>query len=76
MEPPLIAATGDDVRLAATRFVRPFNALGVPALSIPLYTSSLSVGLQIVGRPFNDADLLAIAYKSGTEGTAFSPHTP
>jgi aspartyl-tRNA(Asn)/glutamyl-tRNA(Gln) amidotransferase subunit A len=54
---PLIGQTmvgNEDVRLAATRFVRPFNVLGIPALSIPFPTSVLPVGIQIVGPPFGE----------------------
>jgi aspartyl-tRNA(Asn)/glutamyl-tRNA(Gln) amidotransferase subunit A len=51
----------EDVRLASTRFVRPFNVLGIPAASIPLSTSSLPSALQIVGRPSGEAELLAVA---------------
>lgn len=51
----------EDVRLAATRLVRPFNALGWPAISIPLPTGSLPVGLQIVSKPFAEGTVLAVA---------------
>jgi aspartyl-tRNA(Asn)/glutamyl-tRNA(Gln) amidotransferase subunit A len=50
--------TEEDLRLAATRFVRPFNLLGLPALSIPLLAEGLPAGLQIVGKPFADEALL------------------
>lgn len=65
IEAPLLGQTtvdGEDVRLASTRLVRPFNALGWPAISIPISDgSSLPVGLQIVAKPSGDADLLAFA---------------
>jgi aspartyl-tRNA(Asn)/glutamyl-tRNA(Gln) amidotransferase subunit A len=50
---------GEDVRLASTRFVRPFNVLGLPALSIPIPTDGLPAGLQIIGKPFADSQVLA-----------------
>ncbi len=52
-----------DVRLAATRFTRPFNVLGVPAVSIPwgLSPEGLPLGLQIAGRSFDEAGILAVA---------------
>ena len=53
--------TDEDVRLASTRLVRPFNALGLPALSIPLSATDMPVGLQIVGEPFGESNLLSIA---------------
>jgi aspartyl-tRNA(Asn)/glutamyl-tRNA(Gln) amidotransferase subunit A len=64
IQAPLIGQTevdGEDVRLASTRFVRPFNVLGLPALSIPLSTSGLPAGLQIVSRPGRESELLSLA---------------
>jgi Asp-tRNA(Asn)/Glu-tRNA(Gln) amidotransferase A subunit family amidase len=48
--------------MLTTRFVRAFNALGFPALSIPCGASpnGLPIGLQIVGRPFEDDLVLAL----------------
>lgn len=51
----------EDVRVASTRLVRPFNVLGVPALSIPVNTSSLPAGLQVIGAPGREPELCAIA---------------
>jgi aspartyl-tRNA(Asn)/glutamyl-tRNA(Gln) amidotransferase subunit A len=51
----------EDVRLASTRLVRAINVLGVPAASLPLPVSGLPVGLQIIGKPFAEAEVLAIA---------------
>jgi aspartyl-tRNA(Asn)/glutamyl-tRNA(Gln) amidotransferase subunit A len=56
----------EDVRLASTRFVRPFNVLGLPAVSIPLGTNSLPSALQIVGQPAGEAELLALAKSIST----------
>jgi aspartyl-tRNA(Asn)/glutamyl-tRNA(Gln) amidotransferase subunit A len=41
----------------------PFNYLGVPALSVPagFSRSGLPVGFQLIGRPFGEARLLAVA---------------
>jgi aspartyl-tRNA(Asn)/glutamyl-tRNA(Gln) amidotransferase subunit A len=63
IQAPLIGqeiAGDEDVRLASTRFVRPFNVLGLPALSIPLGGGSLPAGLQVIGRPFDDEELLSL----------------
>ncbi len=42
----------------------PFNYLGVPALSVPagFAANRLPVGFQLVGRPFAEARLLAVAH--------------
>ena len=58
-----IGGRTEDVRLAATRLVRGFNVLGVPALSLPcgLDSAGLPMGLQIVGRPFAETQLFRIA---------------
>jgi len=47
---------------AVTRLTGPFNASGMPALSIPCGTDSkgLPVSLQLVGRPGADATVLAV----------------
>jgi aspartyl-tRNA(Asn)/glutamyl-tRNA(Gln) amidotransferase subunit A len=59
--PPLIGQQSvpidgieEDARLATTRFVRPINVLGVPALSIPIQSGNFVAGLQIVGAPFSE----------------------
>ena len=53
-----------------SRLTRPFNALGLPALSLPCGASAdgRPVGLQLVGRPFDEATLLRLgqAYESAT----------
>ena len=64
VQAPLIGQTevnGEDVRMVSTRFVRPFNVLGIPALSIPLSTSDLPVGLQLVSSPGREPELLGLA---------------
>ena len=54
-----------------TRFTRPINYLGLPSLSIPSgFTSSgLPVGMQLVGRSFDEATLLRIgaAFQRATD---------
>ena len=50
----------EDVRLAATRLVRGINPLGLPALSIPCGVTGqgLPIGMQIIGRAFDEGTLL------------------
>jgi aspartyl-tRNA(Asn)/glutamyl-tRNA(Gln) amidotransferase subunit A len=57
-----IGGMEEPVRPAATRMSRPFNVLGLPALSIPggLDASGLPIGLQIVAPPFEEARLLRL----------------
>jgi aspartyl-tRNA(Asn)/glutamyl-tRNA(Gln) amidotransferase subunit A len=54
-----------------TKFTRPINYLGLPALSIPsgFTKSGLPVGLQLVGRSFDEAMLLRIgaAFQRATD---------
>jgi aspartyl-tRNA(Asn)/glutamyl-tRNA(Gln) amidotransferase subunit A len=48
---------------APTRFTAPFNLLGWPAISVPLRgtASGLPLGLQLVGRPWEEATVLRAA---------------
>ena len=52
-----------DVRSALIRFTRPFNFTGHPAVSLPcgFTPAGLPVGLQLVGRPFDEAMVLRAA---------------
>ncbi|WP_031334932.1 amidase, partial [Rhodopseudomonas sp. B29] len=60
-----------------TRFTRPINYLGLPALAVPCGFSarSLPIGLQIVGRAFEEAPLLRIgaAFQRATDYHAKVP---
>jgi len=46
--PPVEAGT--EVREPLTRFTRPFNTTGQPAVSVPARVKGLPVGVQVVGR--------------------------
>ncbi|MGA2711940.1 MAG: amidase [Bryobacteraceae bacterium] len=64
IQAPLIGQTlvaDEDVRLASTRLVRPFNAIGLPALSIPFGTTGLPPGLQVIGPGRSEQTLFSIA---------------
>jgi len=52
-----------DVRLASTSLVRPFNVLGWPALVMPCATSrdGLPIGMQLIAAPGREADLFRAA---------------
>jgi amidase len=49
--------------VAFTPFTGPYNASGQPAVSLPLHwdDGGLPVGVQFVGRPYDEATLLALA---------------
>ncbi|HEX4681833.1 MAG TPA: amidase, partial [Gemmatimonadaceae bacterium] len=49
------------VRTAMLRLTQAFNVTGHPAISLPVSTDGLPVGLQLVGRRDRTADLLAVA---------------
>jgi aspartyl-tRNA(Asn)/glutamyl-tRNA(Gln) amidotransferase subunit A len=53
-----------------SRLTGPFNLCGVPAISLPcgFTASGLPVGVQIVGRPFDEGTVLrvAAAYEAST----------
>ncbi len=53
-----------EVYLSLSRLTTVFDITGLPALNIPagLVDSKLPVGVQLVGRPFDEARLLKIAY--------------
>ena len=60
------AALGDgpaDVRSALIRFTRPFNLSGHPACALPcgFTDGGLPIGMQLVGRPFDEATVLRAA---------------
>lgn len=60
-----------------TRFTRPINYLGVPSLTVPsgFTRNGLPVGLQLIGRSFDEATLLRIgaAFQRATDFHARLP---
>jgi aspartyl-tRNA(Asn)/glutamyl-tRNA(Gln) amidotransferase subunit A len=67
----------DNVIQRLTRFTRPINYLGLPALSIPagFTRRGLPVGMQLIGRSFDEATLLRIgaAFQRATDFHAQVP---
>ena len=63
-----------------TRFTRPINYLGLPSLSIPagFTRGGLPVGMQLVGRSFDEATLLRIgaAFQRATDFHQRLPQLP
>jgi aspartyl-tRNA(Asn)/glutamyl-tRNA(Gln) amidotransferase subunit A len=70
-----LADREEDVRLAATRLVRPMNALGYPALSLPcgLSAAGLPVGMQIIGPAFEEALVLRVGAALEDSGVGIPP---
>jgi aspartyl-tRNA(Asn)/glutamyl-tRNA(Gln) amidotransferase subunit A len=68
-----------EVEDALVAFTRVFNLLRVPAISVPcgFTAAGLPIGLQLVGRPFDEALVLraAHAYQQKTGGPAAHPTT-
>ena len=68
--PPLVEVTGAPVGAVIarmgrfSRLTRPFNGLGLPALSLPCGFSrdGLPLGLQIAGRPFDEPTVLRVGH--------------
>jgi len=69
-----------DILQRLTRFTRPVNYLGLPSLALPCGFSGtgLPVGLQLVGRPFEERGLLRIgaAFQRATDFHTRCPTLP
>ena len=63
----------ESVRSAVTRLTGPTNLTGSPSLSVPcgLTAAGLPVGLQLIGRPFDEATVYRFghAYEASSRGT-------
>jgi aspartyl-tRNA(Asn)/glutamyl-tRNA(Gln) amidotransferase subunit A len=62
--PPVLIAQGANPTAVSIRNTSPFNVLGLPAISVPcgFTTSGLPIGFQIVGAPFAESKVLALAH--------------
>ena len=67
---PIDAVDKDDPTLGLTRLTGQFDVTGQPAISVPcgLTANGLPVGLQLVGRRFDEATVFRAAYAFETEG--------
>ena len=60
----LVDGVTENATAALLRLTMPFNLAGLPAISLPCGFSSdgLPIGLQVVGKPFEESMILRIAY--------------
>ena len=65
------ATNAEAIIQGITRFMRPVNYLGLPALVVPagFGQHGMPIGLQLIGRPFNDEIVaaLGIAFQGATD---------
>jgi aspartyl-tRNA(Asn)/glutamyl-tRNA(Gln) amidotransferase subunit A len=63
--------TTESVDLAMVRLTSPANLTGVPALALPVGfdANGLPIGMQVMGRPFDEGTLLDVgtAYQAATD---------
>ena len=66
---PVLIADGATPAAVSIRNTAPFDVLGLPAITVPcgFTTSNLPIGLQIVGAPFMESTVLALAHAYETE---------
>ena len=77
----LLQPWGDDPETAnasLTRFTRPFNIAGCPAISIPcgFTAGGLPIGMQIGGKPFDEANVLRVAHAYEQDAMWFERRPP
>jgi aspartyl-tRNA(Asn)/glutamyl-tRNA(Gln) amidotransferase subunit A len=75
--PGQIGAPTGALRGALRRLTQPFNLTGSPAVTVPCGFSrdGLPIGLQLVGRPFDEARLLNLAH-AYEHSTPWKDHHP
>jgi aspartyl-tRNA(Asn)/glutamyl-tRNA(Gln) amidotransferase subunit A len=77
-DPPLVTPDLRERELVSLRNTRPFNALGLPSVSIPcgLTSDGLPIGLQISGAPGSEVEVLALAWRYERATRKHSPDSP
>ena len=62
--PPVPIAEGSNPAAVSIRNTSPFDVFGLPAITLPcgFTTSGLPIGLQVVGAPFAELTVLAVAH--------------
>jgi len=75
-----IRGESQPLRVAMLRNTEPWNLTGLPALSVPcgFSTRGLPIGLQIIGRPFQESVVLRVghAYEQATDWHQRRPEPP
>jgi aspartyl-tRNA(Asn)/glutamyl-tRNA(Gln) amidotransferase subunit A len=74
-----VVGQAEHVLHACWRFTYPWNLTGLPALSVPCgFAEGLPVGLQLAGRPFDEATVLRVghAYQAMTRWHEMRPPDP
>ena len=68
-----------EASVARTKNLFPFNALGLPAISIPcgFDNNNMPIGFQIIGKPFEESKLLQLGhnYQKVTDWHLMAPNT-
>jgi aspartyl-tRNA(Asn)/glutamyl-tRNA(Gln) amidotransferase subunit A len=62
--PPVLIAEGSNPAAVSIRNTSPFDVLGLPAITLPCGFTALGlpIGLQMVGAPFAELTVLAVAH--------------
>jgi aspartyl-tRNA(Asn)/glutamyl-tRNA(Gln) amidotransferase subunit A len=76
--PPVEIAQAADPTAVSIRNTVPFDVFGLPAMSVPcgFTTSGLPIGLQLVGAPFAETTVLALAHTYEQETEWHKRHPP
>ena len=66
----------EDINISTGRYVAPFNLIGLPTISIPCGFSSdgLPIGMQIIGRPFDEATIIRVAHAYESKLKLYKKH--